>query len=89
MPALPEHRVELILTPAPSSRLHFWIQSRPEWARVFEYDKRDSLRIGGAIVFLLLILLLSLPAATVLLALSAAMVLFPLYIVQLIGFFRS
>ncbi len=89
MPALPEDRVEFILMSDQTSPLHLWIQSKPEWARVFKYDRDKSLRIVGAAVLLLLLFILLLPAATVLLALFVAMVLFPLYVVHMIGFFRS
>ncbi len=85
----PKHRLELILMADQASPFHFWVQSGPEWAKVVEYDKDKSRRVAGLVALFLLFAFFSLPAATVLLLLMGSMVLFPLYLVQLVGFFRS
>ena len=85
----PKARLEIVLLADQSAPIHLWLQSTAELARRFEYDKQRSTRIlGGAALFLVLLLYLF-PALVIIPVLVSVMVLFPLTLVGMAGYFRG
>jgi hypothetical protein len=85
----PNDRVEVVLMADQARPLHLWLQSTSELGRRYEFDKDKSLRvIGGAAALLLFMFFIS-PGATVILLLLSLIVLFPLTLVGMAGYFRK
>lgn len=85
----PQDRLELVLMADQPTPLRFWAQSTAALAKRYAFDKQQSIRIvAGAGIFLLLMLFFF-PAATVMLALVAAIILFPMSLVGMAGFARG
>ncbi len=88
--ALPsKDRIEIILMADKAEPIHLWVQSSVELARRLEYDKEKSTRILSGLAVLLLLALLLFPAATVLLSLLSLIVIFPMALVGMAGYFRG
>ena len=82
-------RFEIVLLADQSAPIHLWIQSTAELAKRFEYNKDRSARIlGGAALFLVFLLYLF-PALVIIPVLVSVVVLFPLTLVGMAGYFRG
>lgn len=89
MVILPKDRIEVVLMADQANPAHLWFQSTAELARQIRYGREKSLRIlSGAAVLVLLMLYLT-PSATVILLLLGLIVIFPLKLVGMVGFFRE
>lgn len=89
MVTLPDNRIELILMSDQPSSVHLWAKSTTELARRYEFDKEKSNKLLAASAVFLVLMFLFFREATALLLLSAVMVLFPLWLVELVGWFRG
>jgi hypothetical protein len=85
----PKDRIELVLMSDQAASLHFWIQSNSDLARRVELNKEKSIRALGGAALLLVILLYFSPGATVILSLMGLIVLFPMTLVGMAGYFRG
>ncbi|MGJ0506061.1 MAG: hypothetical protein ACR652_02785 [Methylocystis sp.] len=85
----PKDRVEIVLMSDQPHPLHLWIQTTAELARRLDYNKEKSVRIlGGAVILLLAAFFLS-PGSTIILLLLGLIVIFPLTLVGMVGFFKE
>ncbi len=85
----PENRFEIVLMADQPAPIHLWMQSTAELAKRIEYVKEMTLRvIGGATLFLILVLYFF-PAATVMLFLLGLIVIFPLGLIGMAGYSRG
>ncbi len=87
MVTLPKDRIELVLMADQAEPIHLWLQSNGELARRLEYDKERSVRILGGAALLFMLFFFS--AATAILLLMGVVVLFPLTLVGMAGYFRG
>lgn len=85
----PNNRIEIVLMADQAAPIHLWVQSSAELARRLEYNKERSTRILGGSAILLLMAFLLIPAATVFLFLLGVIVVFPLALVGMAGYFRG
>lgn len=85
----PKDRLELVLMSDQPAPIRLWTQSTAELAKRYEFGKEKSVRILGAAACFLLMMLLFFPAATVMLALLATIILFPMKLVGMAGFSRG
>lgn len=85
----PNDRVELVLLSDDPTPIHFWVKSSAELARRFEFNKEKSVRLFSALAVALLVMILFFRGATLMLLLISLMVLFPLWLVELAGYFRG
>ncbi|MGJ0392459.1 MAG: hypothetical protein ACR650_06815 [Methylocystis sp.] len=89
MALLPKDRVELVLMSDQVAPVHLWIQSTPKFVRRFEFDRDRSFRVLAGAALFFIFALYFFPAATVLLSLMGLIVLFPMGLVGLAGYFRG
>jgi hypothetical protein len=89
MVAPPKNRVELVLMSDHPAPIHLWVKSTAELARRFEFNKEKSIRFLSALAVSLVLMILFFRGATLILLLIALMVLLPLWLVELTGFFRG
>lgn len=85
----PEDRLELVLMSDQPAPIRLWAQSTAELSKRYEFGKEKSVRILGGGACFLLMMLVFFPAATVMLALLATIVLFPMKLVGMAGFSRG
>lgn len=85
----PNDRIELVLMSDQPAPIGLWVKSTAELARRIEFNKEKSVRLIGALVALLILMLFFSRAAFVFLLLMALIVLFPLWLVGLAGYFRG
>jgi uncharacterized membrane protein len=86
MPVPPEDRLEIVLMVTDDKPIHFWVQTNGDFAQLYEYDRKKSLQIfAGASVFLVLMLFFA-TATTVFLLLLSLIILFPLALVGMVGY---
>jgi Flp pilus assembly protein TadB len=69
--------------------IHLWIRANGDWSREIEYNQSQSLKIAGALLLFLFFGLLLAASALLILILLIGMVLFPAYLVGLIGYYRG
>jgi hypothetical protein len=85
----PKARLEIVLLADQSAPIHLWLQSTAELTRRFEYDKQRSTRILGGAALVLVLMLYLFPALVIIPVLVSVMVLFPLTLVGMAGYFRG
>lgn len=85
----PTDRIEVVLMADQQHPVHLWLQSTAELARRYDFNKDKSFRVlAGAAALLFLMFFLS-PGGTVILALLGLIVLFPMTLVGMAGYFRG
>lgn len=85
----PKDRIEISLQPTDTPPIRLWVQTPADYARRYEFDRQKSLQIlGGAGVFLLLMLYFA-PASTVMLLLIGLIIIFPMSLVGMMGYSRG
>jgi hypothetical protein len=89
MVAPPQDRFEIVFLADQQAPIHFWVQLTTQWAKRIEFDKDKSSRVFVAAILFLLLALYLFPAATVMLVLIAAIILFPLSLVGMAGYYRG
>ncbi len=85
----PKHRLEIVLMADQAAPIHFWVQSTAELAKRIEFDKEKSTRIVGGAALFLIVMLFFFRAATAMLLLLGLIVIFPLKLVGMAGYFRG
>lgn len=85
----PKDRLELVLMADQPAPIRLWTQSTAELSKRYEFDKQKSVRILGGGACVLLMMLAFFPAPTVMLALLATIILFPMKLVGMAGFSRG
>lgn len=85
----PEDRLEIVLMADQAAPIHLWVQSTAESARRIEFDKERSTRIVGGVALFLIVMLYFFREATAMLLLLGLIVIFPLKLVGLAGYFRG
>ncbi len=84
-----DNRFEIVLMADQPAPIHLWIQVTAELAKRVEYGKEMSFRIIGGVTLFLILVLYFFPAATVMLFLLGLIVIFPLGLVGMAGYFRG
>ena len=85
----PADCLELIFLADQDEPIHFWMWTNGDWAREVEYDKSQTLKMFAAFLLFLFFGFLLAASTLLMLILLVAMVLFPAYLVGLIGYFRG
>lgn len=85
----PEDRLEIVLMADQAAPIHLWVQSTAESARRIEFDKERSTRIVGGVALFLIVMLYFFREATAMLLLLGLIVIFPLKLVGMAGYFRG
>lgn len=89
MVSTPKDRIEIVLKNNQPNQIHLWVQTSAELARRYEFDKDKSLKIiGGTAALIILIFYIS-PATAIISLLVCLIILFPLSIVGMAGYFQS
>lgn len=89
MVSAPKDRIEIVLMNNQPNQTHLWVQSNAELARRYEFDKDKSFKIIGGAVGLFMLLLYISPATAIISLLVCLIILFPLSIVGMAGYFQS
>lgn len=87
--ARPADCFELIFLADQDAPIHLWVRTNGDWAREIEYDKLQSLKLIGIFLLFLFFGVLLAAGALLILALLIGMMLFPAYLVGLIGYYRD
>ena len=85
----PKDRIELVLASDQAAPIHLWIQSNSELARRIELNKEKSVRVLACAALFFIAMLYFFPALTVSLLLMGLIVLFPMTLVGMTGYFRK
>ncbi|MFM8858526.1 MAG: hypothetical protein ACKOEW_00195 [Methylocystis sp.] len=85
----PANCIEFIFLSDQDEPIHLWMQANGDWAREVAYDKPQSLKVVGALALFLFFGLLLAAGALLILLLLVGMVLFPAYVVGLVGYYRG
>jgi hypothetical protein len=85
----PKDRLEIVLMADQAAPIHLWVQSTVELARRIEFDKEKSVRVIGGVALFLILMLYFFRGATAMLLLLGLMVIFPLKLVGMAGYFRG
>ncbi|GDX39398.1 hypothetical protein LBMAG20_16130 [Methylocystaceae bacterium] len=85
----PTDCLEFIFLADHDAPIHLWMRTNGDWAREIEYNKSQSLKIFGIFLLFLFFGFLLAASTLVLLILLIGMVLFPAYLVGLIGYYRD
>ena len=80
---------ELVFLADQDAPIHLWMRANGDWAREIEYDKSQSLKFICMLLLFLFFGVLLAASALLMLILLIAMVLFPAYLVGLIGYYRD
>ena len=80
---------ELVFLADQEAPIHLWMRANGDWAREIEYDQSQSFKIVGAFLLFLFFGGLLAAGALLILILLVGMVLFPAYLVGLIGYYRD
>jgi hypothetical protein len=85
----PKDRIELVLISDQAVPIHLWVQSTSDLAKRIELSKEKSIRVlGGSALFFIAALYLF-PAPVVMSLLMGFIVLFPMTLVGMAGYFRN
>lgn len=84
----PKDRIELVLNSDQVGSIHLWLQSNSDFAKRVEFNKEKSVRVLGAAALFFIAVLYFFPAPAVTLSLMGLMVLFPMTLVGMAGYFR-
>jgi len=85
----PKDRVELVLMSDQAAPIHLWIESNSELARCIELNKEKSIRVLGSAALFFTAVLYFFPALAVMLLLMGLILLFPMTLVGMAGYFRK
>lgn len=85
----PKDRLEIVFMADQAAPIHLWVQSTVEFARRIEFDKEKSVRVIGGVALFLILMLYFFRGATAMLLLLGLMVIFPLKLVGMAGYFRG
>ena len=80
---------ELVFLADQEAPIHLWIRANGDWAREIEYNKSQSLKFICILLLFLFFGVLLAASALLMLILLIGMVLFPAYLVGLIGYYRD
>jgi hypothetical protein len=81
--------LDLIFLADQDAPIHLWMRANGDWAREIEYNKSQSFKIFGTFLLFLFFGFLLAASTLLLLILLIGMVLFPAYLVGLIGYYRD
>jgi hypothetical protein len=80
---------ELVFLADQEAPIHLWIRANDDWAREIEYNKSQSLKFICILLLFLFFGVLLAASALLMLILLIGMVIFPAYLVGLIGYYRD
>ena len=85
----PADCLEFVFLADQDAPIRLWMRANGDWAREIEYNQSQSLKIAGTLLLFLFFGFLLVASTLLLMMLLIGMVLFPAYLVGLIGYYRD